>query len=221
MCLAPLPEAAGRLVTFRSFDGRTVTALYVEARQRPAPAVVLVPMLGGRKEDWQLLADRLAAADITALAVDLPGAVAPMASNELGAWHSVVGAGVEYLFSSGDVHASAIGVAGASLGASLAVIAAASDARVRSLALVSPSLDYRGVRIEGFFRQYGGRPAFLLASRQDPYAVRSVRELAGGSDGLREVHWAEAAAHGTALLGREPDLARAVVEWFQRTLPVN
>ena len=54
-------------------------------------------------------------------------------------------------------------------------------------------------------KQYGGRPALLLASLKDPYAARSVRELAG-SGGPRETQWSETPAHGTVLLSREPDL---------------
>ena len=84
--------------------------------------------------------------------------------------------------------------------------------------LVSPSLDYRGVRIETALRQYGARPALLMASLRDPYAARSVRELTREAPGPREARWAESRAHGTALLASEPDLVRALVEWFQRTL---
>ena len=67
-------------------------------------------------------------------------------------------------------------------------------------------------------KQYGNRPALLLASLKDPYAARSVRTLAAGAPGLRETRLGETPAHGTVLLGREPDLAATLVEWFQRTL---
>jgi hypothetical protein len=67
-------------------------------------------------------------------------------------------------------------------------------------------------------RQYGARPALLVASRQDYYAGRSIRDLAKNAPGPREQQWSDLGAHGTALLAREPDLVRAIVEWFQRTL---
>lgn len=217
--LAPAQMARGaRTVSFRSFDGRTVTALLVEPIQRPAAAVVLVGMLGRPHADWQAVADRLSDANIAALAVDLPGLTLPADAKELAAWHTVVTGAVDYLFSRADVRSEAIGVAGASLGANLAAVAAAGDARIRSLALISPSLDYRGVRIEGSLAKYGARPALLMASRKDPYAARSVRALAAGGEGLRETHWSDVPAHGTVLLANEPDLTRVLVEWFQRTL---
>jgi dienelactone hydrolase len=210
--------AAGRPVTFRANDGRVVNATISEAGQRPAPAVVLVPMLGRSKDDWQQLAERLADANITALAIDLPGMGYPGDGAALSAWHTDVIAAVTYLSSRSDVRASSIGVAGASLGANLAVLAGAADSRIQSLALVSPSLDYRGVRIEAPLRQYGGRPALLIASLRDPYALRSARTLADEALGIREVRSSETAAHGSLLLSRDPEMGAAVVEWFRRTL---
>ena len=218
--LAPPPiGAAGRTVTFRAFDGRTITGLLTEASARPASAVVLVPMLGRPKDDWQGVAQRLADVNITALAIDLPGVNLPSDATELVRWHLDIRDAVAYLASRpADVRADRIGIAGASLGANLAAVAAAADPAVRSLALVSPSLDYRGVRIEAPMRQYGGRAAVLMASLRDPYAARSVRELAKEPPGPREMRWSEEAGHGTILLSRDPDFVRALVEWFQLTL---
>jgi len=212
-------EAAGRAVTFRAADGRTLSGVLTEADQRPAPAVVLVPMLGRSKDDWQAVGQRLADANITALAIDLPGTAVPEDPNEVARWSDDIRAAVAYLLSRpSDVKPGAIGVAGASLGGSLAVIEAAGDPGIRSIALISPSLDYRGVRIEAAMRAYGARPALLIASARDPYAARSTRELAQGAPGPRDIRWSEVAAHGTVLLGRDPDLVRSLVEWFQGTL---
>jgi dienelactone hydrolase len=218
LALQPAASAAGRMVSFRTADGRTVAGLFMEAPRRPAPAVVLVPMLGRSKDDWQGVAQRLAEANIASLAIDLPGASLPGDAAALISWHTDVRAAVEHLTGRSDVRTGAVGVAGASLGANLAVLAAAADGRVRSLALVSPSLDYRGVRIETPLRQYAGRPALLIASLKDPLAARTVRELTKEPPGPREARWAESPAHGTVLLAHEPDLVRALVEWFQRTL---
>src|SRR5918994_6031146 len=207
-------SAAGRLVTFRAADGRSVAGLFMEAPRRPGPAVVLVPMLGRSKEEWQGVAQRLAEANISSLAIDLPDAALPGEAAALVSWQADVRAAVEHLSGRADVRPGAVGVAGASLGANLAVLAAAGDTRVRSLALVSPSLDYRGVRIETPLRQYAARPALLIASLRDPFAARTVRELTKAPPGPREARWADSPAHGTVLLAREPDLVRALVEWF-------
>ncbi len=214
-------QAAGRAVTFRGSSGRMVTGYLTEADRSPAPAVVLVPMLGRPKDDWQDAADRLAAAGVHALAIDLPAASLPADPQELQGWHQDVRGAVSFLGTLNEVRPGAVGVAGASLGANLAALAAAAEPSVRSLALISPSLDYRGVRIEGAMQQYGARQALLAASVHDPYAARSVRELEKLGGGLRTVLWSSAPAHGTTLLSRDPDIARTLVDWFQQTLGVE
>ncbi len=215
--VAPPLHAAGRTVSYRTTDGRQLVGLLMGSGRRLAPAVVLVPTLGRSKDDWQAVAQRLADAGITALAIDLPGQQVPSGSAEVANWRADVGAAVSYLLSGAEV-ASAVGVAGASFGANLAAATAAADPRIRSIALISPTLEYRGVRIEAAMKQYDGRPALLIASLRDPYSARSVRELTSEPPGPREARWSETPAQGMTLLARDPDLVRSLVEWFQRTL---
>jgi hypothetical protein len=219
--LAALPrrQRSGRAVTFRSADGRTINARSPSSRL----SVRLRPLCSFRCSDvrrrtgtpW---ARRLADANVFALAIDLAGLSDPGDSKVLAGWSRDVRAAVAYLSSRPDVRPGAIGIAGASLGASLGAIAAADDPAVRSLALISPALDYRGLRIEAPMKQFGGRPALLIASNHDPYAARSVRELAKDAAGTRETRFSDITAHGTALLARDGDTVRALIEWFQRTL---
>jgi alpha-beta hydrolase superfamily lysophospholipase len=209
--------AAGRPVAFRGADGRQINGSLTEANRRPAPAVVLLPMMGRPHDDWQAVAQRFADAGITALAIDLPGGGVP-GEGGIESWRAEVGAAVSYLVSR-EVGASSVGVAGASLGATLAAYGAAGDGRVRALALVSPVADYKGVRMGNTLKQLGGRPVFLLGSHKDPYSARSIREFTKGAEGGFETAWSETPAHGTNLLAREPDLVRLLVEWFERVLP--
>src|SRR5688500_16579426 len=130
----PSVNAAGRIVTYRAADGRTLTGLLLEADTHPAPAVVLVPMLGRSRDDWQVVAQRLVDARISALAIDLPGASLPADAEALVAWHQDIGAAITFLASRpADVRPGSIGIAGASLGANLAALAAAADPSVRSI----------------------------------------------------------------------------------------
>src|SRR5215213_6847520 len=91
--------AAGRGVSFRADDGRTINAIVFEPSQRPAPAVVLVPMLGRPKDDWDGVAQRLADANILALAIDLPGTSDPGDSKVFSGWSADVRAAALYLAS--------------------------------------------------------------------------------------------------------------------------
>jgi hypothetical protein len=97
-------------------------------------------------------------------------------------------------------------------------LAAASDPNIRALALLSPSTEYRGLRIEPAVTRFGSRPALLVASSEDPYALRSARALVALGDGQRELRVLSDAGHGTVMLVRHPELIDALVDWFLRAL---
>jgi hypothetical protein len=111
-----------------------------------------------------------------------------------------------------------MGMAGASIGANLALLDAAEDPGVMSIALLSPGLDYRGLRTEAAMKKYGGRSALLVGSTKDPYAERSIKELITLGSGSREVRLTDEVAHGTMMLSRDPSLIGVLVDWFKRTL---
>ena len=215
--------SAAERVSFRTDDGVTIAATWYEPSNRPAPAVILVHMLHRNRRDWEPVASRLANEGVGALAIDLRGhgESSGSATGETSDYSTLVmdlKAARRYLAGRGDVQHARIGVAGASIGANLAALHAASDAGVASLALLSPSLDYRGLRIEQALRKYGARPVLLVAGDDDPYAKRSMRELERTGPGLRETMLLPGAGHGTVMLGRDLDLSRRLVDWFRRTL---
>jgi alpha-beta hydrolase superfamily lysophospholipase len=220
MALAGEAAAAGRPVLLPGPDGVTLSAQFYEAAGRPAPAVVLVHMLGRTRADWDEVAQQLEAAGITVLALDLrghggSGGAASMLSELTGDLR----AAVEWLAGRPGVRPDAIGVAGASLGANLALLAAAELPRVCAVAAVSPSLDYRGVRVGlDVLRRIGARPVWLAASTGDPYALRTLKELSAEASGPRDQQLSDVAAHGSSLLAADPALARALVDWLRRRL---
>jgi pimeloyl-ACP methyl ester carboxylesterase len=220
---AAASAAAERRVSFRTDDGMLLAGGWHEPAVRPAPAVVLVHMLGRSRRDWDLAASRLAAAGIGALTLDLRGhgesqyVPRPESAADYTAMVADITAARRYLGTRSDVQPGRIGVAGASLGASLAVLAAAEGASVASVALLSPSLDYRGLRIEAAARKVA-RPMLLVASDEDGYAQRSAKDLQKAAGGPREVVTLHEAGHGTVMLGREPSLTWTLVDWFRRTL---
>ena len=214
-----LPAARPQRVTFRTDDGVALAATWHEPSRRPAPAVVLVHMLQRSRRDWEALGSRLAADGIGALAIDLRGHGESPAAGDPAAGYAAmvqdVRAARRFLAQRGDVLPGSIGVAGASLGANLAALAAG-DGGFASMALLSPSLDYRGLRIEAAVRKYT-RPLLLVASDDDPYARRSVTDLQKTGAG-REVLSLVGAGHGTNMLSRSYELADVLVEFFRRTL---
>jgi dienelactone hydrolase len=214
------PVSAAQRVVIRTEDGVVLNGTWYEPSMRPAPAVILVHMLRRTRRDWDTAASRLASAGIGALTFDLRGHGDSQGSAGLDYADMVqdVRAARRFLAARTDVLQGRVGVAGASIGANLAVLAAAGDTTIASLALLSPSLDYRGLRIEAAVRKYGGRPILLVASDEDAYAARSARELQKAGPGRRELLMLSQAGHGTNMLFRSPELVISLVDWFRRTL---
>jgi pimeloyl-ACP methyl ester carboxylesterase len=214
-------------VTLRTDDGVVIAgALYLPGR--PGPGIVLVHALSRTHEDWNAVASRLADAGFVVLAIDLRGhgASGPLPEgttlDDLTPMVADVRAARAFLKTRREAIPGRVGLAGASIGANLAILAAAADATVRSLALLSPGTDYRGLRPEAAIKKYGDRPALIIASQEDNYATGSARQLAvagaGPGIGIRELRILNGAGHGAAMLAREPDLASSLVDWFRRTL---
>ena len=224
LLFAPLTFAGTQHVTIRTEDGVSLAGTWYEPGARQAPAVILVHMLHRNRNDWEPLATRLASEGIGALAIDLRGHGESSGSVDNGetpdysALVRDVVAARRYLMSRSDVQQGHIGIAGASIGANLAVMEASADTSIASLALLSPSVDYRGLKIDAAMKKYAARPALFVASDEDPYALRSSKDLQKAGPGIRELLVLSHAGHGTAMLSRDADLARAIVDWFHRTL---
>lgn len=220
LCLTSDAEASGRAVTFPSLDGTSLAGEFYEASSRPAPAVVLVHMLTRTKADWGGLPDRLQDAGITTLTFDLRGHGGSSGSAQsLAEMVQDVRAATAWLAARQGVRPGAVALVGASLGASLSLLAAVELPAVRAIALLSPSLDYRGLRTDtGLVRRLGARTLWLAASAEDPLALRTLRDFAADTTGPREQVISTTAAHGTALLERDPEVGRALVDWLRRSL---
>ena len=207
-------------MTFPSLDGTSLAGEFYESSIEPAPGVVLVHMLSRNKSDWHGLPDRIRDAGITALAIDLRGHGGSSGSaGDLEAMIQDVRAAAQWLATRPNVRPDAIGVVGASLGASLALLAAVDLPQVRVIGLLSPSLDYRGLRTDtALVKRLGSRSLWLAASSEDPLALRTLRDMAAETSGPREQVVSSAAAHGTVLLERDGDVGRALVDWLRRSL---
>jgi len=211
-------------VSLRTEDGVTLAgSLHLPAR--PGPAVVLLHMQTRSRDDWQAVPARLAEAGFVALAIDLRGhgesEPGPPGSGPDDWSRSILDVKAARTFLAGrpDVVQGRLGLAGASIGANLAILYAGGDQTVRSLALLSVGLDYRGLRTEAPLAKPGKRAVLLVASDEETYAANSARRLSQQEGaGTRELRLLTGAGHGTVMLGRQPDLVGALVDWFRRTL---
>ena len=224
IALAPPPASAAttQQVHFVTEDGVSIAAtLYLPSR--PGPAVVLIHMQTRSRQDWEAVGTRLADAGLVALAIDLrghggsgPRPTGPNARD--GGIVADLRAARAYLATRREATPGRVGLLGASIGANLAVVSASADSTVRSLALLSPGLDYQGLRTQANLNRYGGRPALLVGSREDSYVMMTLQRLSTEGAGIREQLVFDGAGHGTTMLARQPELVGLLVDWFKRTL---
>lgn len=216
-------SAAATTITLRAEDGVQLSAVW-HAPGQPAPAVLLLHSYLHSHADWDPVAGQLHDAGFAVLALDLRGHGASggvVSPDTLQLLPRDVKAAIVWLEHQPLVLATRIGIGGLNLGATLAVMAAGADPAVRSLALVSPAAEFRGLRADSAMRAFAGRSgaALLVAGALDPYASRSARQFAEVTPGLRDLRIIEGTeANGRALLQSRPDLARTLVDWFRRTL---
>jgi alpha-beta hydrolase superfamily lysophospholipase len=209
-------------VSMRADDGVALAAVW-SAPPQPAAAVLLVHSYLRSHADWDATASRLHDAGLGVLALDLRGhgRSAGTAADQFQMFPRDVKAALGWLKAQPDVLPGRIGIAGLSMGATLAVIAAGSDPAVRSIGLVSPATEFRGLRCDAAMHVFAARSgaAYVAAGSLDPYGSRSARQLADIEPGLRDLQLLDGtSANGRVLLQEQPDVVTALVEWFRRTL---
>lgn len=159
-----MPES----LTIRAPGGPELAALRWPA-PRGAPAVLIVPGLGSRKENHADFAEALAAAGVGALALDVRGHGGSGGDLDGDVADDLV-AGLDALAAAGH---GPLGVRGSSMGGMLALVVAARDPRVRAVAAICPA------RPEGLAERVGSD--WPLSSPLEPAVARA--------DGVARGYW--------------------------------
>lgn len=208
-------------VTIITADDLPLAAtLYTPSGEAPFPGVMLLHMLGSSREVW---AENGFAADLVAngyavLAVDMRG------HGETGGSIDWVQAGNDllsahnYFVNRLEVDAEKTAVVGASIGANMALVTAAEQPSIDTVALLSPGLDYAGVTTEDRLEQYGERPIFLIASSEDTSAATAAQALAAAATGPSQLQLYDGAGHGTSMFDKEDGLSQLIIDWLNQNI---
>lgn len=217
---------------FQTADGVTIFGLYSHGDNPALPAVLLSHMMPATKESWKDFAHVLADAGFQVLAIDLRGhgeSVMPTLNaqsqtlnykNFSDAEHQKsildLEAAVEFLKSKG---ASEIHLIGASIGANLSLRYLTEHSDARSVVLLSPGLDYRGVKTEEFAtRLHTGQAAYYAAAGDDPYSVQTAKTLYQKTSGgaTKELKLFERGGHGTDMFFAHQELMWDLIVWLKQ-----
>jgi len=209
-------------VTIVSPDGVNLVGSFYPATSLRSPALLFLHQWQSDRHSYDDFAKRMLSKGFNVLAIDGRGfgestkktdgttITAGRTDADVKAMLGDVGAAFDFLSKQKNVDPAKIGIVGASYGSSLAIIYAADNQNVASVALLSPGLNYFGnMPTEPAIKKYGDRPLYLTAARDDQESADAVDKLGMASNNskyISKVH--DKGGHGTALfkVGLDDDL---------------
>lgn len=210
------PETEVKVDFLTTEDNVKIAYEYYDAGSNKG--VILLHMLSKDKSTWHDFAEELKDYGYSAIAIDLRGHGKSGLNfkdlNEEQFNNMVLDVKAAHDFLK-DKNTGKIAIIGASIGANLALnFAADNDVDVATIILLSPGLDYRGVKTEEVIKRYN-KPTLIVASEEDKYSFESsskLNELASNS-ALRTY---KNKGHGTNMLGNE--LNGLIFTWLDENL---
>jgi dienelactone hydrolase len=195
----------GDAVSFEASDGQRVTGAVLRSAGRRAPALVLVHMRDGGADQWDFFQAPLRKAGFTTLAYDGRGGLdeTELLKEVRGAVRFLRGRGVRR-----------IGVLGASIGATTALLASSElgPRGVRGAVALSPADSPVIIDLQAN-GSYHPQDTLMLSDSREKTSVDNL------FSGARRSHRAvtELSGHGTALL-TDPRVRAQVIDWLRARL---
>lgn len=242
---APPPSLrrTGWNASMETDDGVLLQGTLLEPEGTPAGCVVLLHMFARDREDWAILAPGIRRLGLGLYAPDLRGhgdsrtrrgeiySYFDFLPPDFARMPSDVGAALDFLGPRRQIDPSRMALVGASVGASAALAWAADHAEdVRTLVLLSPRWDFRGLNVREAVPRAAAIPCLVLAGEAEEHLdqAREIAEaLQAGNPETRLVTFPpvpQREDHGTALLSGEGrgDAVRAqILDWLRARLDLE
>lgn len=219
------PEPAAEILdpmselTIDAEDGTPIaTTLYLPEGEGPHPGVILLHMLGGRRQDWEVeeIPNLLTEAGYVVLAVDMRGHGQTPGNRDWALVEQDLITVWEEFVALAQVDREKTAVMGGSIGSNMALITGDNIPEIQTTILLSPGLDYFGVTTDDRIVSYGDRPILIVASEEDTTAAESSVVLADLA-ATGELLMFNGVGHGTRMLN-QPNLQLAIVDWLDTNL---
>ena len=209
-------------ITIEASDGLMIQATFWGVQHAPPqPGVILLHMLGSERSVWETtgFAEHLSDNGYAVLSVDMRGHGETGGSRDWDLTADDLQCVWAYFVGREEVEATRTAVIGASIGANMTLITGVNEPSIKTLVLLSPGLDYRGVTTDDKINAYGERPLLIVASEEDTYAATSSETLIDQAQGTAHLEMYTGAGHGTNMFAAEPGLADLILDWLNRHLP--
>lgn len=193
-----------------------------------AKGVVLLHMMPAERGSWRQLAEKLVENGLAALAIDLRGhgeSTETLEGKRLDYRQFTdkqhqksiedVRTAVSWLMKEREVAKEQILLVGASIGANLALQYLQENPQVGKAVLISPGLDYRGIKTEPLIGSLTPtQKIFIVVGRGDADAYQSSEKLNALASVEKRLKVVDSEAHGTDLFEAEPSLMEEVAFWL-------
>ena len=211
--LKPVDKELPKALT-STIDGYTLA--YNIYKSKPgSPSVILLHMFRRTKSDWDSIAKWLQTNGYTVIVPDMRGH-----GQSAGNWEQFTPedfnkmtydvAAVKSVLQNEGANTKKLAIIGASIGANVALNYAANDQDVRTVILLSPGLEYKGVLAA---TTRFNKPFLVVASKDDEYSAQSAQVIIQNNPSAKILMY-EDAGHGTNMFSKN-DLAPNILEWLQ------
>ncbi len=205
-------------------DSVRIAATFYSTTAELPPAVLLVHMWNQSREDWDSFARSLTNRGYAVLTIDLRGHGgsargggedddAEPGPEETQLFTNDIRTGIRFLREREDIDGVRVALVGASIGANAAVAYSVDDHLLSGLILLSPALEYQGIRADHAMHGYGNRPCLMIAAKGDPVSFHSLPILQKKAQGKVETFRVEGDAHGTDLI-EDPAVRGTITTWL-------
>lgn len=206
-------------IILNTSDGWKIAANYFPA---PGNAVILLHKFASGKDEWISFANELNQKGYAVIALDFRGhGESTLRNGKTITWQDFTNA--DFNDMTKDVAAARdwltnkgydeFAIVGASIGANTALNYAVNDSAIKTIVLLSPGLQFKGIVTNQTIRNFT-RPIFIVASNEDTYSARSATILYELTQGKKEIKLYDGAGHGVAMFDGT-DLDRLILNWLK------
>jgi pimeloyl-ACP methyl ester carboxylesterase len=228
-------------VNFLTDDGVSIIGSYysplnASSSSTTTPTIILLHMLGKDRSTWNAFASTLSQKEgYAVLSIDLRGHGESVKQNngntisfqsftpdDYNKMVLDVKAAKQFLITNKSANPNNISIVGASIGANVAINYAAMDPTIKSVVLLSPGLNYRGVSTEEAITKYkNNNSVHIAATEGDSEAADGSKILCEkiNCDGNLKIYSGSSNSHGTNMFSDQllnPPLQDLVISWLAK-----
>jgi pimeloyl-ACP methyl ester carboxylesterase len=229
-----------RAIRLTSPDDVAISGDYYPVSADLAPAVLLVHSFATNRDEWGTFPVLLQQNGIAVLAVDLRGhgestrqitAKGPQLIDhrkfitaDFQDMLLDINKAVDWLSEQPGINKQRIAIIGSSVGANLALRYTLFNDELAAEVLLSPGLDYKGIRTDDVMGKLGPMPLRIVVSQFDPFAFPSatrlmeIRKEAGHTTDSNELIVCSGSLHGGKMLSGVKNLPVKLLDWLKFVL---